>query len=54
MFERSGRDLNCSPASVSNGMSSIALGVWVAFLKLSALPGKATQTKKNSKKIQNH
>jgi hypothetical protein len=35
-----------------NGMSSIALGVSVAFLKQPALqPGEAPQTKKNSKKI---
>jgi hypothetical protein len=32
---------------IQNGMSSIALGVWVAFLKQPALPGKSSQTKKN-------
>jgi hypothetical protein len=31
-------------------MSSIALGVWVAFLKQPALPGEAPQTKKKSDK----
>jgi hypothetical protein len=31
-------------------VSSIVLGVWDAFLKQPALPGKARQTKKNLKK----
>jgi hypothetical protein len=35
---------------IQNGMSSIALGIWVGFLKQPALPGKAPQ-KKSSKKI---
>jgi hypothetical protein len=32
-------------------MSSIALGVWVPFLKQPALPGEAPQTKKKYKSI---
>jgi hypothetical protein len=35
-----------------NGMmSSIALGIWVGFLKQPALPGEAPQNKNSSKKI---
>jgi hypothetical protein len=32
-------------------MGCPAWGIWVGFLKQSALPGKAPQNKKNSKKI---
>jgi hypothetical protein len=32
-----------------NGMSSIALGIWVGFLKQPALPGEAPQKKMNQK-----
>jgi hypothetical protein len=38
-----------NPIFGPNGMSSIALGIWVGFLKQPALPSKATQKKKIQK-----